>query len=53
MQGRFDRTTNFNATPRVYGFTPLRDWFQANFEPMQPVKVTVVAPSSIELAAVQ
>ncbi|RQQ52258.1 GIY-YIG nuclease family protein [Burkholderia stagnalis] len=50
VQGRFDRTTNSNGTPRIYGYVPLRDWFQANFEPMQPVTVRVVGPSSIELA---
>ncbi|OXI61084.1 hypothetical protein CFB47_15190 [Burkholderia sp. AU27893] len=51
VQGRFDRTTNTNSTPRVYGYAPLRDWFQANFEQMQPVTVRVVGPASIELAS--
>lgn len=49
VQGRFDRTTNSNGTPRIYGYVPLRDWFQANFEPLQPVTVRVVGPTSIEL----
>ena len=49
VQGRFDRTTNSNGTPRIYGYAPLRDWFQANFEPMQPVTVRVVGPAAIEL----
>ncbi|MEI5997202.1 GIY-YIG nuclease family protein [Paraburkholderia bengalensis] len=49
VQGRFDRTTNSNGTPRVYGYVPLRDWFQANFEPMQSVTVRIVGPASIEL----
>jgi hypothetical protein len=49
VRGRFDRTTNSNRTPRIYGYTPLRDWFQATFEPMRTVTVRVVGPASIEL----
>lgn len=51
VQGRFDRVTNSNSTPRVYGYAPLRDWFQANFEQMQTITVRVVGPASIELAS--
>ncbi|UBM07985.1 GIY-YIG nuclease family protein [Cupriavidus metallidurans] len=49
VKGRFDRTANNNGTPRVHGFTPLRDWFQRNYEPMQTVTVTVLGPSAIEI----
>lgn len=51
VQGRFDRTTNSNSTPRVYGYVPLRDWFQTNFEPMHLVTLKVVGPTSIQLIA--
>jgi hypothetical protein len=50
VQGRFDRTTNSNGTPRVYGYAPLRDWLQAHSEPLQSVTVRVIGPASIELA---
>jgi len=49
VKGRFDRTANTNRTPRVHGFTPLRDWFQRNYESMQSVTVTVLGSSAIEI----
>ncbi|WP_454764377.1 GIY-YIG nuclease family protein [Cupriavidus campinensis] len=49
VKGRFDRTANNNRTPRVHGFTPLRDWLQRNYEPMQTVTVTVLGPTAIEV----
>lgn len=51
VRGRFDRTTNSNGTPRVFGYVTLRDWFQKNFQPMQSVTGRMIGPTSIELAS--
>lgn len=49
VRGRLDRTTNSNGTPRIYGYSPLRDWFQTHSSLMQPITVAVVGLAAIEL----
>lgn len=52
VRGRFDRTTNSNGTPRIFGYSPLREWFRAHCVSMQPVTVTVVGPAAIEITVI-
>jgi hypothetical protein len=39
IEGSISRHANINGTARIFGGARLRDWFQANFEPMDSVKV--------------
>lgn len=49
VHGRFDRSSNNNGTPRVFGYSPLRDWFREYCTVMQAIDVRVIGPSSLEL----
>ncbi|MBN3844473.1 DUF262 domain-containing protein [Burkholderia sp. Ac-20349] len=49
VDGRFDRSTNTNGTPRIFGYTPLKNWFQRNLTPMEKFLVEVIGPSTIIL----
>jgi hypothetical protein len=38
VKGHIDRKVNQNGTARIRGGAPLRDWFQANFQPLEKVR---------------
>jgi len=42
-----NRTANMNNTARILGRSKLRDWFYANFKPMETVWVEVVSSEYI------
>jgi hypothetical protein len=47
--GKINRTANINGTPRIMGGTGLRDWFQAEANPMDQITVDVLSPVAIRL----
>jgi hypothetical protein len=49
VEARVDRHANRNGTPRIMGGVPLRDWFQANFKPMEIVAVDLASQDAIVL----
>ncbi|MGH8782214.1 DUF262 domain-containing protein [Paraburkholderia sp.] len=49
VDGRFDRSTNTNGTPRVFGYTSLKNWFQQNLAPMEEFVVEMIGPSTISV----
>lgn len=49
VDGRFDRSTNSNGTPRVFGYTSLKNWFQQNLAPMEEFVVEMIGPSTISV----
>ena len=49
VEGRVTRTVNQNGTPRVFGGAELRDWFGANFEMLDQIKVLVHSPTELQL----
>jgi hypothetical protein len=49
VEARVDRHANRNGTPRIMGGVPLRDWFQANFKPMDIVAVDLASQDAIVL----
>ncbi|MEP5154775.1 hypothetical protein [Planktotalea sp.] len=49
LKGHFDRTTNRNRTPRVFGGTQLRDWFNLNFQMGEYLRVIFASPTEIRL----
>lgn len=48
-RGSVTRAANLNGTPRVFGGAELRDWFCANFEMYDQVKVLVLSPSELQI----
>ena len=52
IEGKMDRTTNGNGTPRVFGSTGLRDWFNSNFEMCEFVRVYFVSDKEVRLEKV-
>lgn len=51
--GRMTRSANQNATPRVYGNKPLREFFQSNFKRGDSVLIEFVSPRSMRIGAQQ
>ena len=49
IQGTIDRKANQNGTPRIYGRSMLRDWFQTNFKPLDVVAVDLSSSDIIVL----
>jgi hypothetical protein len=49
IEGILGRQANANGTARIYGGPPLREWFQANFEPMETVAVDLSSEDVIVL----
>ncbi|MGJ8564015.1 MAG: DUF6804 family protein [Alphaproteobacteria bacterium] len=49
ISGRSSRKYNNNGTPRIFGGTSLRDWFQKNFEVKDAVDVTFMSPTKVWL----
>jgi len=49
IKGKFDRTTNGNGTPRVFGGVELRDWFNTNFEMHEYLRVYFVSETEVRL----
>ena len=49
VNARVSRTANLNGTPRIYGGSALRDWFQKNFRVMDQVAVDLGSKESIRL----
>jgi hypothetical protein len=49
IQGMINRRANQNGTPRIIGYTKLRDWFQNNYEPMGIVTVDLSSQDTIVL----
>ncbi|MGH1578285.1 hypothetical protein [Planktotalea sp.] len=49
LHGKMDRTTNGNGTPRIFGSTELRDWFNSNFKMFEFVRVYFVSPTEVRL----
>ncbi len=49
--GRVTRTANLNGTPRVFGGAKLRDWFFANFNTLDQVRVLVLSPTELQILA--
>lgn len=50
IEGKINRHANQNGTARILGGVKLRDWFQANFKPMDSVAVDL---SSAELIVLE
>ena len=50
VKGRIDRRANLNGTARIHGGAPLRDWFQANFQPLEKVKVDFSSVETIRIS---
>ncbi len=44
LVGKVNREANMNRTARVMGGAKLRDWFHANFSPMDRVTIEIVSP---------
>jgi hypothetical protein len=53
VEGKVNRSVNQNGTARVLGGTSLRDWFQANFEPMDKIAVDLSTKDVIVLSGSQ
>ncbi|AUR38439.1 hypothetical protein PhaeoP18_04223 (plasmid) [Phaeobacter piscinae] len=51
--GRVTRTANLNGTPRVFGGAKLRDWFFANFNMLDQVRVSVLSPTELQILAIE
>lgn len=49
--GRMSRSANRNATPRVFGSRPLREFFQTRFKRGDVVLIELVSPHSIRIGA--
>ena len=49
IEGTINRRANTNGTARIYGGPPLKEWFQANFEPMDTVAVDLSSEDVIVL----
>jgi hypothetical protein len=49
IEGRINRYVNRNGTARILGGVKLRDWFQANFKPMDSVAVDLGSSELIVL----
>lgn len=49
IEGRIDRHANQNATARIHGGAPLRDWFQQNFACNDIVNVDLSSTERIRL----
>lgn len=49
--GTINRRANTTGAPRIMGGTGLRDWFQAQAEMMQDIRVTVQTPNEIHMDA--
>jgi len=49
IEGRIDRHANQNATARIHGGVPLRDWFQQNFACGDVVNVDLSSTEQIRL----
>jgi hypothetical protein len=47
--GRMSRTANRNATPRVFGNKPLRDFFQSHFKVGDSMSVELLSPVAMRL----
>lgn len=45
--GKVNREANINRTARVMGGARLRDFFQANFSPMDRVTIEIVSPEHL------
>jgi len=51
LAGRFDRSANRNATPRVHGGAELARWFQRHADLLGRVAVEFVDPDTIRITA--
>lgn len=49
IEGKINRHANQNATARIHGGAPLRDWFQQNFACGDVVNVDLSSMSRIRL----
>ena len=49
IRGHVYRTANPNGTARVFGYSPLRDWFQENYELGDTVPVVFESDKRIRL----
>jgi hypothetical protein len=49
IEGKFDRVTNTNNTPRIKGGVPLREWFQKNYDVLETITVYVINDNTIAL----
>ena len=50
VEGRVDRNSNRNHTPRIRGGAKLRDWFQANFQLLDTLFVDLGSLDTIRLS---
>lgn len=52
--GTINRTANKNATPRIMGYTALRDWFNMNKMHVDDrLFIEVITPTSIKITTPQ
>jgi hypothetical protein len=49
IEGNINRRANTNGTARIFGGPALKEWFQANFEPMETVAVDLSSEDVIVL----
>lgn len=47
IEGRVTRNANQNGTPRIYGRSELRNWFQENFKKGETVEVVIISPDEV------
>ena len=47
IEGRITRKANQNGTPRIYGRSELRDWFQDNYKKGEKVQVVILDPKRV------
>jgi len=54
IMGTINRTANKNATPRIMGYTALRDWFNMNNMHVDDrLLIEVITPTSIKITTPQ
>jgi len=49
IMGVINRTAQRNGTPRILGYTALRDYFQSNFDAGDKIRVAVESPQRIRI----
>lgn len=49
IQGRIDRSSNLNGTPRIHGGTALRDWFRRQHQLNDVIDVDLISPDRMKI----